>query len=84
MQVNDSEMFVNRIWTTETDIELIIANTPIADFQKEFLRKDSLTLEETVCIGISMFVKQRKNKTKAKATKQRTQKKNKISLSAII
>ena len=33
-------------------IEFIIASTPIADFQKEWLRKDnSLTLEETVCIG---------------------------------
>ena len=33
-------------------IELIIASTPIADFQKELLRKDkTLTLEETVSIG---------------------------------
>ncbi len=33
-------------------IELIIASTPIADFQKEILRKDkTLTLEETVSIG---------------------------------
>ena len=33
-------------------IELIIASTPIADFQKELLRKDnSLTLKETVSIG---------------------------------
>ena len=33
-------------------IELIIASTPIADFQKELPRKDNtLTLEETVCIG---------------------------------
>ena len=33
-------------------IELIIASTPIADFQKELLRKDkALTLEETVSIG---------------------------------
>ena len=33
-------------------IELIIASTPIADFQKELLRKDkTLTLEETFSIG---------------------------------
>ena len=33
-------------------IELIIASTPFADFQKELLRKDkTLTLEETVSIG---------------------------------
>ena len=33
-------------------IELIIASTPIADFQKELLRKDNtLTLEEIVSIG---------------------------------
>ena len=33
-------------------IELIIASTPIADFQKELLRKEkTLTLEETVSIG---------------------------------
>ena len=33
-------------------IELIIASTPIADFQKELLRKDkTLTLEETVSTG---------------------------------
>ena len=33
-------------------IELIIASTPIANFQKELLRKDkTLTLEETVSIG---------------------------------
>ena len=33
-------------------IELIIASTPIADFQKELLRKgNTLTLEETVSIG---------------------------------
>ena len=33
-------------------IELIIASTPIADFQKELQRKDkTLTLEETVSIG---------------------------------
>ena len=33
-------------------IELIITSTPIADFQKELLRKDkTLTLEETVSIG---------------------------------
>ena len=33
-------------------IELIIASTPIADFQKELLRKDkTLTLEETVGTG---------------------------------
>ena len=33
-------------------IELIIASTPIADFQKELLRKDNtLTLEETLSIG---------------------------------
>ena len=33
-------------------IELIIASTPTADFQKELLRKDkTLTLEETVSIG---------------------------------
>ena len=33
-------------------IELIIASTPIADFEKESLRKDkTLTLEETVSIG---------------------------------
>ena len=33
-------------------MELIITSTPIADFQKELLRKDkTLTLEETVCIG---------------------------------
>ena len=32
--------------------ELIIASTPIADFQTELLRKDNnLTLEETVSIG---------------------------------
>ena len=35
-------------------IELIIASTPIADFQKELLRKDkTLTREETVSIGKS-------------------------------
>ena len=33
-------------------IELIIANTPVADFQKELLRKDNtLTLEEIVSVG---------------------------------
>ena len=33
-------------------IELIIASAPIADFQKELLRRDNtLTLEETVSIG---------------------------------
>ena len=33
-------------------IDLIIASTPIADFQKELLRKDkTLTLEETISIG---------------------------------
>ena len=33
-------------------IELIIASTPIANFQKELLRKDNTqTLEETVSIG---------------------------------
>ena len=33
-------------------LELIVASTPIADFQKELLRKDkTLTLEETVSIG---------------------------------
>ena len=33
-------------------IELIIASTPIADFQKELVKKDKiLTLEETVSIG---------------------------------
>ena len=32
--------------------ELIIGSTPIADFQKEFIRKDkTLTLEETLSIG---------------------------------
>ena len=37
-------------------IELIIASTPIADFQKELLRKDkTLTLEEIVSIGKTFF-----------------------------
>ena len=46
--------FVNRCrqLTQQRIIELIIASTPIADFQKELLRKDkTLTLEETVSFG---------------------------------
>ena len=59
-----SDDFVNRCWRMtqkcsltgheqqQRIIELIIASTPIADFEKELLRKDkTLTLEETVSTG---------------------------------
>ena len=55
--VNRCRRMIQRCSLTEHEqqqriIELIIASTPIADFQKELLRKDkTLTLEETVSIG---------------------------------
>ena len=55
--VNRCRRMIQRCSLTEQEqqqqiIELIIASTPIADFQKELLRKDkTLTLEETVSIG---------------------------------
>ena len=55
--VNRCRRMTQRCSLTENEqqqriIELIITSTPIADFQKEFLRKDkTLTLEETVSIG---------------------------------
>ena len=55
--VNRCKRMTQRCSLTEHEqqqriIELIIASTPVADFQKELLRKDkTLTLEETVSIG---------------------------------
>ena len=55
--VNRCKQMTQRCSLTEHEqqqriIELIIASTPIADFQKELLKKDNtLTLEETVSIG---------------------------------
>ena len=55
--VNKCRRMTQRCLFTEHEqqqriIELIIASTPIADFQKELLRKDNtLTLEETVSIS---------------------------------
>ena len=47
-------------------IELIIASTPIADFQKELLRKDkTLTLEETVSIDKTYEASSIHNKLRA-------------------